>query len=607
MTASKFWRFHALQFSCTITSAEHGCGTGLMASTEGVFFSRGTAGGVDVESDSLTTASQPSVGKVGESTGVDVLAAPVDTDPHVLVTSASSDTDPHILVTSTSSAPSDAAPADIRGEILTLSSLSWPIVISYLLSIGLGVISQLLVGRISAVALGSVALANMFVNATGNSIIMGTAGACDTLCSQAFGASNYARVGLVARRGVAIALCSSLFITTLWFFGAGPFFLALGIEREIAEDAQAYVRMMILALPAGTAFEVLKKPLISCGLSGVALGLSTLPVLPCALFGAIFVFGTPLGYLGGALGIVVAQWIGLITCLAFLRNHRAIAAMWDRCRGAVGVPVAAAVGAGEGSTMDWHDILDAVFPDLFSLEGVFDVAGWKEYLSIGAPSALMLLVEWGSYECLALLAGRLGAVPLAAHAVLGTTATLSFMPFLGFSVATCVRVGQCLGDLRPVAAQTAIRAALVITVALFCVNAVFIFSVRSFWGEVFTSDADVIAMVARILPILAVYTVFDGIQCILTGVMRGASLAMPAAAINLFSYVTGLFLAAGLGDPRGAAWGLAGIWAAFCVAVTLAATGMSGVLIRQSWEKLANKAHERSKIQGDGVAMAHGV
>lgn len=555
------------------------------ASSSAIFAS--TSGNVDAESDTLQITAQPSAAKVEDSAS----------DPRAIV-----------------APPSDATPADIRVEdirveILALSFLSWPIVVSYFLSVGLGVISQLLVGRISAVALGSVALANMFVNATGNSIIMGTSGACDTLCSQAFGAANYARVGLVARRGVAIALCSSVFIATLWYFGAGAFFLALGIEREIAEDAQAYVRIMIIALPAGTMFEVLKKPLISCGLSGVAMGLSTLPVLPCAVFGAIFVFGTPLGFLGGALGIVVAQWIGLLCCLAFLRNHRALAALWDRCRAAVGAPALASVAAGDApGAMDWHNILDAVFHDLFSLDSVFDVAGWKEYLSIGAPSALMLMVEWGSYECLALLAGRLGAVPLAAHAVLGTTATLSFMPFLGFSVATCVRVGQCLGDLRPVAAQTAIRAALVITVALFCINAVFIISVRSFWGEVFTSDADVIAMVARILPILAVYTVFDGIQCVLTGVMRGASLAMPAAAINLFSYISGLLLAAGLGDPGGAAWGLAGIWAAFCVAVTLAATGMSGVLIRQSWDTLARAAHERSKIQGDGrVAAAHGV
>ena len=537
-------------------------------------------------------------------------------------------------------APAPVADVEaIRAELLTLTALSWPIVISNLLSFSLAVICQLLVGHVSAAALGAVALATMFSNATGFSVLLGTANACDTLCSQAFGAGNLPRVGLIARRGVAIALASSVGIAALWAFGAGPFFRALGIEPDIADAAQAYVRILIIGLPAQVVVEVFKKPLISCGLSGVAMAISAVGIVPCVALGALLVFQSPLGFRGAALANAISQWLTLAAVVVFARNHRALAAAWYRvvapadggaaAGAAVGaasarpalaaasalaetddsrfsgpdaeaaVPVAAPVAApaapAAAAPPAMADVLDAIFPPLSaSFGGVLD--GWREYLAIGVPSASMLFVEWGSYECLALLAGRLGPIPLAAHAVLATTATLSFMPFLGFSIATCVRVGQCLGDSRPDGAQLTIRVALLCAVGLFTLNAIAIFAVRSFWGEIFVKDLEVVAVVARMLPFLALYTIFDGLQCVLAGILRGAALAVPAAAINLCAYVFGIALAAGLADPTGAAWGLGGIWFAFCIAVFIASVCMSGVVRWQDWAKLAADASARSTV-----------
>jgi hypothetical protein len=43
--------------------------------------------------------------------------------------------------------------------------------------------------------------------------------------------------------------------------------------------------------------------------------------------------------------------------------------------------------------------------------------GWGEFFRLGAPAALSLIIEWGSYEVTAWAAGRLGATSLATHTV----------------------------------------------------------------------------------------------------------------------------------------------------------------------------------------------
>ena len=478
--------------------------------------------------------------------------------------------------------------ADAVAEARALAVTATPIVASYLLSYGCALVMLMLVGHVSVEALAAVALATMFQNASGVAIIMGTANACDTLCSQAFGAGNAARVGLVARRGVAIALATAVPVAMVWGLGARAFFTALGIERATADAAAAYLRVLIAGLPAFLFVEVLKKPLISVNLPGVAMALSLAPLAASVFFGVILVHGAGLGYLGAAWASVAASWFGAAAFCAFFRNHRAVGAATRAAAAALG---GVSLAGGGGALLDdaAHATLDAVFPAAAaSFAGVFDATGWREYLAIGVPSAAMLVAEWGSYEALAILAGRLGTAPLAAHSIFASTATLSFMPFLGLSVAACVRVGAALGGGRASAARLTLRVALAGSVALFTANAIVVVAVRGFWGEVFTGDEAVVDVVARGLPIIALYTVFDGTQCVLAGVLRGAALAAPAAAINVIAYLSGLALAAGLSE--GAGWGLTGIWLAFVLAVFVAALLMFLVLQTRDWDGLAARA-----------------
>ena len=546
-------------------------------------------------------------------------------------------------------------------EAKKLTILASPIILTYLLSISIQLTTQIIVGHVSSVALAAAALATMFAHSFGLSIILGTASALDTLCSQAFGARNYFRVGQVAYLGCAVGLALCAAVGVAWYALAGPFFGLMGQDGEIASLSTHYLRLLLFGLPAQTLFETLKKPLTSANLPLVPLLFSAQGLLCAGALGYLFVYHTPLSLWGAPIAAAISHWLCLASLILYLRNHRWLHALvglppGGQAEGAgapAAAPAAAAVegaederagraqgglaaqssapadldsavcvqpleGAGAAGAAaeaahgpagsaaapaalvepphpPYHDLLDQLFP-MPTLE-VCTLAGLREYLVLGAPGALMLFVEWGSYEGLTLIAGSISKTVLSAQAIMGTTATLSFMPFLGFSVACCIRVGNFLGELKPQEAQRAYHVTLAISLALVAFNTLIVLSGRSIWALLFTDDEAVTGMVSETMFLLATYTLFDGIQCVSTGALRGVSLPGPAAAINVVSYVgVGLPLAFLLSTSQyGLGMGLSGIWLGFCAAVLVAALCMTVYLTRTDWEDKAVQARKSGK------------
>ena len=195
--------------------------------------------------------------------------------------------------------------------------------------------------------------------------------------------------------------------------------------------------------------------------------------------------------------------------------------------------------------LDRHALLDATWSS--GLHWRFALSGWPEFLSLGAPSALMLLVEWGSFEAQSLIAGVFSTTVLAAHTVLATTSAFAFMVILGFSIAAGIRVGQRMGENQPTLAGLTYRTTLMLGACSISLNALFILSVRPVWGEVFTDDGDVVGLVSTWLPLLALFTIPDTLQGITSGTLRGLGFPGVAAAGNvLSSVVVGLPVSYGL-------------------------------------------------------------
>lgn len=195
---------------------------------------------------------------------------------------------------------------------------------------------------------------------------------------------------------------------------------------------------------------------------------------------------------------------------------------------------------------------------------------WAEQaalLRLGVPTGLQLLSEVGAFAVTALLIGRLGAVPLAAHQIALTCASTTFMFPLGVAMASTVRIGQALGAgrrdlLRPIGAGSFALGGAVMVFFTFL-----LFVAAAPIARAFVADPAVIAIAAQLLLIAGIFQTVDGVQVVASGLLRGlhdtkSPMWITLAAYWLLALPLGAWLAYGRGDGAagmwvGLAWGLA--------------------------------------------------
>jgi len=194
--------------------------------------------------------------------------------------------------------------------------------------------------------------------------------------------------------------------------------------------------------------------------------------------------------------------------------------------------------------------------------------------------ALQLAFEYWAFAIASLWAGRLGALELAAHSIALNLAALAYMVPLGIASGATTRVGNLLGAGAPAAAERAARVALALGGGVMLGFALLFVAGRNVVALAFTPDAAVVALTAAVLPIVAAFELFDGLQVVGAGVLRGMGETGPAALANFVGYyLLGLPLGWWLSSPE--RLGLAGIWWGLALGLFAVAVGLATrVLVR---------------------------
>src|SRR4029079_17939595 len=190
------------------------------------------------------------------------------------------------------------------------------------------------------------------------------------------------------------------------------------------------------------------------------------------------------------------------------------------------------------------------------------IRGHLAMLRIGVPIGLHNSVELLVFSTVALLIGRMGVRELDGHQIAMHLASLSFMIPLGISGAAVTRVGNAIGRGDMPGARRAAAASLLLGGGVMIVFAALFAALPQALARLYTQDLAVIAMAAALLPIAAVFQVFDGVQVVAAGVLRGsADTTFPAGIALVGFWIVGLpagwalAFSGGLG-PRGLWWGL---------------------------------------------------
>jgi MATE family multidrug resistance protein len=186
-----------------------------------------------------------------------------------------------------------------------------------------------------------------------------------------------------------------------------------------------------------------------------------------------------------------------------------------------------------------------------------------QLLRVGGPVGAQQWLEVGVFAMAGLLMGWMGAIALAGHQVALQLAALTFMVPLGVAQATSVMVGQAVGRSDTRGARRATGSGMLLGVGFMTATAVVFLSFPDLLSRVFSNDAPIIASAALLLPIAGVFQVFDGIQVVAAGALRGVGDTRVPMLVNLFGFwvlglPTSLWLGFGLGwGPVGVWWGLA--------------------------------------------------
>jgi len=216
-------------------------------------------------------------------------------------------------------------------------------------------------------------------------------------------------------------------------------------------------------------------------------------------------------------------------------------------------------------------------------------------IRLALPGLLMVEAEWLAFEILTLAASYFGTTHLAAQSVLGTLTSLTFQIPFPISIAASTRIANLIGATLSTAARTSAKVVVVIAFGVGLLNVILLSSLRNYIPQLFTSDPDVIALVARILPLCAAFQLFDALAANCNGVLRGLGRQEVGGWVQLFCYY-GVAIPISMGTAFGLHWKLYGLWTGVAIALGLV-TGIEGVfLYRTSWERSVEDAKRRNAM-----------
>eukprot|EP00669_Euglena_mutabilis_P012119 TRINITY_DN6741_c0_g1_i1.p1 TRINITY_DN6741_c0_g1~~TRINITY_DN6741_c0_g1_i1.p1 ORF type:complete len:507 (+),score=54.71 TRINITY_DN6741_c0_g1_i1:1-1521(+) len=456
--------------------------------------------------------------------------------------------------------------ADVLAETREIVQLALPVIFSYIMEFGLPIITYAAVGHLGVRELDGLALGTMTSNITGMSLVTGLTLAMDTLASQAYGACDYVRVGILAQRAFLICLSSCLPVAILWW-NIEPLLCMLGQDPSSSRLAAVYLRVFSLYLPPFVVFEVAKKFIIAQGLVAPMMYIMALSCILHAMVTYVLIWPLGLGFLGSPIALVVTYCNLATLSVAYITFSRG----WVPGGGTVDP----ARCWGGWSRDAWTD--------------------WGPFLYYGVFGLVQFGLEWWAWEAMLLLSGMLGPKPMAANAITSQLGTFLYNFPLGVSVAAAVRVGQALGAGAPRRARRACVVAIGIAAAQACVLATVALQARGFWAGLFTQSSNVQALVDPLLIIVACIMFGDGIQVACAGVLRGAGLQAYGAGISCVGmFAIGLPLGVALAFGRG--WGVSGLWYGYLIAQLVSACGHLTVVYTIPWGTQAKQARRRTSL-----------
>ncbi len=394
-------------------------------------------------------------------------------------------------------------PALIRAELPPMLRVAIPVVLGELGWMAMGVVDTIMVGPLGPEAIAATGVGNslhMAFAIFGMGLLLGL----DTLVSQAFGARQVTECHRWFVHGVALALLLTppLLLICWGVYVAIP---RLGFHPDVEPLLAAYYGVLIWSSPFLLLYAAFRRYLQ---------GMHLVKPVMFALVSANFVnvaanWALIYGHLGfPAMGVPGAAWATLVSRLYMAAVLLVAVVLYDRWR--------------------WSDVP--------ALAGHLHRAWFKRLLQLGFPAASTVALEVGVFASATALAGQLDPISAASHQIALNIAAASFMIPLGLGSAGAVRVGHAVGAGSHPRAQAAGWTAILLAMVVMVVAATTFLVIPRTLISVFTRDESVLVLGSSLLFVAAVFQMFDGLQGVTTGVLRGVADTRTPMITNLVAH-----------------------------------------------------------------------
>ena len=409
-----------------------------------------------------------------------------------------------------------------RSEILATYRLAWPLALANLLQMLVHAVDVIFVARLGEIELAASAL-GISVFGLLMWAFSGLTGIVAALIAEELGRRRHAvrEVRRSVRMGLWLAVISGAIGMVICWQGEA-IMLATGQSAHLSERAGSFLRIIMWAMVPMILASVLRNFVSALGRPVFATAITGIALIASVLFNYAFVFGN----LGApALGLEGSALASVCTAIVQLASYL-VAILLDR------------------SLRRYH-----IFGNWWRPE-------WermRDLIRLGTPVMVIIIAEAGLFSGAAFLMGRIGASELAGHTVALQVAALAFQIPFGVGQAATIRVGYHYGARDRDAIGRAGWVGIAMGGTFMCLTAtLMVFApellLRIYVDPTLAANAAMVGFAINYMVIAAAFQLFDGIQAVAAGALRGLQDTRVPMLIAIFSYwVPGFGVAIWLG------------------------------------------------------------
>ncbi|MBW2992028.1 MATE family efflux transporter [Candidatus Woesearchaeota archaeon] len=427
---------------------------------------------------------------------------------------------------------------NINRVILTLS---WPMVIAFLLQTSFNIVDGIFVGKLSTEALAAVSISFpvffLMISLAGG-LGIGTT----SLIARSIGSKFYNKANNVAVHALLLAVVLYIFFSVTGLLFGKQLFSLISSDAALLPLVLEYMNIifagsifMFLAFIANNILRGegnMKTPMVVMGSSAVL----------NIILDPIFIFTLGLGVKGAAIATVISRAVSCIIVFSYILSGKSLVKL----------------------SMQFFT---------FSFKLI------KEILFVGIPSSLSQVLYSFNFFIITGIVARFGAEAIAAFGIIFRVEGLAFLPVMGVMTAIMTIVGQNFGAGKLNRARKAtFNASVMSAIFTFSIGLLFFIFSRPI-AMLFNTNPNVVSYTSLFFLInVWLYPFFSTYQ-IITGSFLGAGKPIPHLLINIIRlFIVTLPLAFWLSTI----YGLVGVWISF------AAGGVAAGIVSLIWYRIVD-------------------